>query len=63
MRHIRRRFLHIRVLSQSVGLLKGNNNHIFVTYSAEYGTIKTGFQASGPNTIFTATFEQLTRHH
>ncbi len=35
---------------------------IFVTYSAEYGTIKTGFQASGPSTIFTVNFEQLTRH-
>ena len=26
---------------------------IFVTYSADYGTIKTGFQASDPVTIFT----------
>lgn len=35
---------------------------IFVTYSADYGTIKTGFQASGPATIFTGDFAQLTRH-
>ena len=35
---------------------------IFVTYSADYGTIKTGFQASDPATIITEQFEQLTRH-
>ncbi len=35
---------------------------IFVAYSADYGTITTGFQASGANTIFTDAFEQLVQH-
>ncbi len=35
---------------------------IFVAYSADYGTIKTGFQASGVHTIFTEDFEHLVRH-
>ena len=35
---------------------------IFVAYSADYGTIKTGFQASGVHTIFTDEFEHLVRH-
>lgn len=35
---------------------------IFVAYSADYGTIKTGFQVSSPDAIFTDAFERLTRH-
>jgi hypothetical protein len=35
---------------------------IFVAYSADHGTIKTGFQASGPDSIFTDAFENLIRH-
>jgi hypothetical protein len=33
---------------------------IFVAYSADHGTIKTGFQASSPDAIFTEVFEHLT---
>ena len=35
---------------------------IFVAYSADHGTIKTGFQASSPEAIFTDEFENLIRH-
>jgi hypothetical protein len=35
---------------------------IFVAYSADYGTIKTGFQASSAASIFTPLFQQLTCH-
>jgi hypothetical protein len=35
---------------------------IFVAYSADHGTITTGFQASGPETIFTHAVAQLRRH-
>jgi hypothetical protein len=35
---------------------------IFVAYSADYSTIKTGFQASSAEAIFTEAFEDLTRH-
>ncbi|MFN8486706.1 MAG: hypothetical protein U0350_03885 [Caldilineaceae bacterium] len=35
---------------------------IFVAYVADYGKIKTGFQASGIDTIFTADFERVVRH-
>ena len=35
---------------------------IFVAYVADYGTIKTGFQTSGVDTIFTNEFESLVRH-
>ena len=35
---------------------------IFVAYVADYGTIKTGFQASGIDTIFTDEFEHLVQH-
>jgi hypothetical protein len=35
---------------------------IFVAYSADYDTIKTGFQASSSNAIFSDAFENLTRH-
>ena len=35
---------------------------IFVAYSADYGTIKTGFQASSAEAIFTDEFEHLVRH-
>lgn len=34
---------------------------IFVAYVADYGTIKTGFQTSGTDTIFTDEFEHLVR--
>jgi len=33
----------------------------FVAYSADHGTITTGFQASGPETIFTDAVAQLRR--
>jgi hypothetical protein len=36
--------------------------YIFVAYSADYGVIKTGFQASSLEAIFTETFENLTQH-
>ena len=35
---------------------------LFITYSADYGTIKTGFQASRPETIFTGAVDELIRH-
>ena len=35
---------------------------IFVAYSTDHGTITTGFQASGPETIFTDAVAQLRRH-
>ena len=35
---------------------------LFVAYSADHGAIKTGFQASSPDAIFTDAFERLTRH-
>lgn len=35
---------------------------IFVAYSADYDVIKTGFQASGPDTVFTDAVEYLIRH-
>lgn len=35
---------------------------IFVAYSVDYDTIKTGFQASSAAAIFTPYFEQITRH-
>lgn len=35
---------------------------IFVAYSADHSQIKTGFQASSPDAIFTDAFENLTRH-
>jgi hypothetical protein len=35
---------------------------IFVAYSADHHVIKTGFQASSSDAIFTEAFEKLTRH-
>lgn len=35
---------------------------IFVAYSVDYDTIKTGFQASSAASIFTPYFQQITRH-
>jgi hypothetical protein len=35
---------------------------IFVAYSADHGVIKTSFQASSPDAIFTDAFENLVRH-
>jgi len=35
---------------------------IFVAYSADYGAIKTGFQASSPEAVFTDELESLVRH-
>jgi hypothetical protein len=35
---------------------------IFVAYSADYGAIRTGYQASGPNTVFTEAVENLIHH-
>lgn len=35
---------------------------IFVAYSADYGTITTGFQASGAHTVFTDDVEHLVQH-
>jgi len=35
---------------------------IFAVYSTEHGIVKTGFQTSGPDAIFTDGFENLMRH-
>lgn len=35
---------------------------IFVAYCADHSTIRTGFQASSPDAIFTDAFEKLIRH-
>ena len=35
---------------------------IFIAYSADYDRIKTGYQTSGPEAVFTDEFEQRIRH-
>ncbi|MEM7537399.1 MAG: hypothetical protein AAF639_34835 [Chloroflexota bacterium] len=35
---------------------------VFVAYSADYDKIKTGYQTSGPDAIFTDDFQRLVRH-
>ncbi|MBL7184431.1 MAG: hypothetical protein ISS50_08280 [Anaerolineae bacterium] len=40
----------------------GAKPYIFVAYSARYGTLTTGYQASGPETIFNEKHQQLTQH-
>lgn len=35
---------------------------IFVAYSADFGTIKTGYQASSSEAVFSDAFEQLMQH-
>jgi len=43
-------------------MLKEEQPFIFVAYNADQGTITTGFQASGPETIFTEAVAQVRRH-
>jgi len=40
----------------------GAKSYIFVAYSARYGTLTTGYQASGPETIFNEKHQRLTQH-
>jgi len=40
----------------------GARPYIFVVYSARYGTLTTGYQASGPETIFNENHQRLTQH-
>ena len=40
----------------------GDRPLIFVVYNAQYGTLTTGYQASGPETIFNDKHQQLTQH-
>jgi hypothetical protein len=40
----------------------GAKPYIFVAYSARYGTLTTGYQASGPETIFNEKHQRLTQH-
>lgn len=42
--------------------VRNPQHFIFVAYSADYGTIKTGFQVSSAASIFTPLFQQLTCH-
>ena len=40
----------------------GAKPYIFVAYSARYGTLTTGYQASGPETIFNEKHQRLSQH-
>jgi hypothetical protein len=40
----------------------GAKPYIFVVYSARYGTLTTGYQASDPETIFNDKHQRLTQH-
>lgn len=40
----------------------GAQPYIFVVYSARYGTLSTGYQTSGPETIFSDAHQRLTQH-
>ncbi len=40
----------------------GAKPYIFVAYSARYGTLTTGYQASGPETIFNDKHQRLMQH-
>jgi len=40
----------------------GTRPYIFVAYSARHGALTTGYQASGPETIFTNQHRRLVRH-
>lgn len=40
----------------------GAKPYIFVVYSAQHGTLTTGYQASGPETIFNEKHQPLTQH-
>jgi hypothetical protein len=40
----------------------GAKSYIFVVYSARYRTLTTGYQASGPETIFNEKHQRLTQH-
>lgn len=40
----------------------GARSYIFVVYSARYGTLTTGYQASGAETIFNDKHQRLTQH-
>jgi hypothetical protein len=61
---------YFRLKEHCVGFLAPSHIHsvpnpetfIFVAYSADFGTIKTGYQASSSEAVFNDTFEQLMQH-
>jgi hypothetical protein len=40
----------------------GAKPYIFVVYSARYGTLTTGYQATGPEMVFNEKHQRLTQH-